>query len=47
MESCRSRLIDLLREVAAARSAGYNVLEDLPGVPLAPAFRFGQRGKEP
>ena len=47
MESCRSRLIGLLREVAAARSAGYNVLEDLRDVPLAPAFRFGQRGKEP
>ncbi len=47
MESCRSLLIDLLREVAAARSAGYNVLEDLRDVPLAPAFRFGQRGKEP
>ena len=46
MESCRSRLIDLLREVAGARSAGYNVLEDLPDVALAPPFRFGRRGKE-
>ena len=46
MESCRSRLIDLLREVAGARSGGYNVLADLPDVPLAPPFRFGRRGKE-
>jgi len=46
MESCRSRLIDLLREVAGARSAGYGVLGDLPDVALAPPFRFGRRGKE-
>jgi MerR family copper efflux transcriptional regulator len=29
MESSRSRLIDVLRDVAAARSAGYNVLWEL------------------
>ena len=46
IESCRSRLIDLLRDVAAARSAGYDVLENLPDVALAPPFRFGRRGKE-
>ena len=46
IESCRSRLIDLLREVAGARSGGYGVLADLPDVALAPPFRFGRRGKE-
>jgi len=46
MESCRSRLIDLLREVAGARSAGYSVLADLPDVASTPPFRFGRRGKE-
>jgi MerR family copper efflux transcriptional regulator len=46
MESCRSRLIDVLRDVAAARSAGYNVLWDLPDDAPAPPFRFGRRSKE-
>ena len=46
MESCRSRLIDVLRDVAAGRSAGYDVLGDLPDVSLAPPFRFGRRSKE-
>jgi len=46
MESCRARLIDVLRDVAAARSAGYDVLADLPDVELVPPFRFGRRGKE-
>jgi DNA-binding transcriptional MerR regulator len=45
MESCRSRLIDVLRDVAKGRSAGYDVLGDLPDVPLAPPFRFGRRSK--
>lgn len=45
MESCRSRLIDVLRDVAAGRSAGYDVLGDLPDVTLAPPFRFGRRSK--
>ena len=46
MESCRSRLIDVLRDVAAGRSAGYDVLGDLPDVALVPPFRFGRRSKE-
>jgi MerR family Zn(II)-responsive transcriptional regulator of zntA len=46
MESCRSRLIDVLRDVASARSAGYEVLRDLPDVEVATPFRFGRRGKE-
>ena len=46
MESCRSRLIDVLRNVAAGRSAGYEVLRDLPDVPLVPPFRFGRRSRE-
>ncbi|HEV2670067.1 MAG TPA: MerR family transcriptional regulator [Gemmatimonadales bacterium] len=43
MESCRSRLIDVLRDVAAARSAGYSALGHLPDVALPPPFRFGRR----
>ena len=46
MESCRSRLIDVLRDVAAARSAGYGVLGDLPDGALATPFRFGRRSRE-
>jgi hypothetical protein len=45
MESCRSRLIDVLRDVAAMRSGGYDVLGGLPDVSLAPPFRFGRRGR--
>jgi DNA-binding transcriptional MerR regulator len=46
MESCRSRLIEVLRDVAAARSAGYEVLAGLPDIALLPPFRFGRRSKE-
>jgi DNA-binding transcriptional MerR regulator len=42
-ESCRARLIDVMREVAAARSSGYDSLGSLPDVTLAPPFRFGRR----
>jgi MerR family copper efflux transcriptional regulator len=45
MESCRSRLIDVMRDVAAARSAGYDVLGDLPDAGVATPFRFGRRAK--
>jgi len=45
MESCRARLIDVMQEVAAARTRGYDVLRSLPDVALAPPFRFGRRGK--
>jgi len=45
MESCRSRLIDVLRDVAAARSAGYSALHKLPDVALLPPFRFGRRSR--
>ena len=45
MESCRSRLIDVLRDVAAGRSAGYDVLSDLPDAAVAAPFRFGRRSK--
>ena len=45
MESCRSRLIDVLRDVAKGRSAGYDVLESLPDVAVFPPFRFGRRSK--
>jgi DNA-binding transcriptional MerR regulator len=43
MESCRSRLIDVMRDVAAARTAGYDRLSRLPDVQDAPPFRFGRR----
>ena len=43
MESCRSRLIDVMRDVAAARTAGYDRLSSLPDVQDAPPFRFGRR----
>jgi DNA-binding transcriptional MerR regulator len=46
MESCRARLIDVLRDVAAARSGGYDVLDGLPDVALLPPFRFGRRSRE-
>jgi MerR family transcriptional regulator, copper efflux regulator len=46
MESCRSRLIDVLRDVAAGRSAGYDALGDLPDAAVATPFRFGRRSKE-
>jgi DNA-binding transcriptional MerR regulator len=46
MESCRSRLTDVMRDVAAARSGGYDVLDGLPDAALATPFRFGRRGKE-
>lgn len=45
METCRSHLIDVLRNVAAARSRGYSALANLPDVAVAvpPPFRFGRR----
>ncbi|HLZ46532.1 MAG TPA: MerR family transcriptional regulator [Gemmatimonadales bacterium] len=46
LESCRSRLIDVLRDVAAARSAGYAVLDSLPDVAVPPPFRFGRRRRD-
>jgi MerR family copper efflux transcriptional regulator len=45
MERCRGHLIDLMRDAAAARSAGYNALSSLPEVALLPPFRFGKRAK--
>ncbi|HWC74309.1 MAG TPA: MerR family transcriptional regulator [Gemmatimonadales bacterium] len=45
MEKCRSHLIDVMRNVAAARSAGYSALENLPDVAVPPPFRFGRRSK--
>jgi DNA-binding transcriptional MerR regulator len=45
MESCRARLTDVMRDVAAARSAGYDVLGDLPDGATATPFRFGRRRK--
>jgi DNA-binding transcriptional MerR regulator len=46
MESCRARLTDVMRDIAAARSGGYDVLKKLPDVVPPPPFRFGRRGKE-
>ena len=46
MESCRSRLTDVMRDVAAARSGGYDVLGGLPDVDVATPFRFGRRSRE-
>ena len=46
MDVCRDRLIDVLRDVAAARSAGYGVLNSLPDVALPVLFRFGRRRKD-
>jgi DNA-binding transcriptional MerR regulator len=46
MEGCRAHLIDVMRDVAAARSAGYDALRRLPDASHAPPFRFGRRGKE-
>ena len=45
LESCRTRLIDVMRDVAAARSGGYDALGSLSDVALAPPFRFGRRSK--
>lgn len=44
METCRSHLIEIMRDVAAARTRGFDVLETLPD-PLSAAapFRFGRR----
>ncbi|MGH7519700.1 MAG: MerR family transcriptional regulator [Gemmatimonadales bacterium] len=46
MEGCRIRLTDVMRDVAAARSGGYDVLNRLPDVALHAPFRFGRRGRE-
>ena len=45
LENCRAKLTDVMRDVAAARSAGYDVLHDLGDVTEAPPFRFGRRSK--
>ncbi len=47
MEQCRHQLIDVLRDVAAGRSAGYEALEKLPDIRLPVPFRFGRRRKDP
>ena len=42
METCRSHLIEMMREVAGARTRGFDVLGTLPDpLPVAP-FRFGR-----
>lgn len=46
MEGCRDRLINVLRDVAAGRSAGYDALSSLPDVRLPVLFRFGRRRKD-
>ena len=46
LERSRARLIDVMRDVAAARTGGYDVLSNLPVAPVSPPFRFGRRGKE-
>lgn len=46
MEQCRQRLIDVMRDVAAGRSAGYDALTSLPDVRLPAPFRFGRRRKD-
>lgn len=43
LERCREHLIDVMRDVAAARSAGYSALGRLPDVAQPPPFRFGRR----
>ena len=44
METCRSHLIEMMREVAAARTRGFDALETLPAPQSAVApFRFGRR----
>jgi DNA-binding transcriptional MerR regulator len=43
METCRSHLIEMMREVAAARTRGFDVLETLPTPLTAAPFRFGRR----
>jgi MerR family Zn(II)-responsive transcriptional regulator of zntA len=45
LERCRARLIDVMRDVASARSAGYGVLSNLPEGAVPPPFRFGRRRK--
>src|SRR5205809_1389767 len=46
LEGCRAKLTEVMRDAAAARSAGYDVLSDLGDAPSAPPFRFGRRSKE-
>jgi DNA-binding transcriptional MerR regulator len=45
MESCRARLTEVMRDVAAARTRGYDALSKLPDEAHPPPFRFGRRGK--
>lgn len=46
LERCRQYLIDVMRDVAAARSSGYGALRSLPEVALPPPFRFGRRSRD-
>jgi len=46
LEGCRTRLTDVMRDAAAARSGGYDVLSKLPDVAPPLPFRFGRRGRE-
>jgi len=46
MEQCRHQLIEVLRDVAAGRSAGYDALGNLPDIRLPAPFRFGRRRKD-
>lgn len=46
LENCRSKLTDVMRDAAAARSAGYDVLGDLGDVVHSPPFRFGRGTKD-
>jgi MerR family transcriptional regulator, copper efflux regulator len=45
LERCRQHLTDVMRDVAAARSSGYNALGNLPEAALPPPFRFGRRSR--
>lgn len=45
-ESCRANLTDVMRDAAAARSAGYDVLSELGDAIHRPPFRFGRGTKE-
>lgn len=45
LERCRQHLIDVMQDVAAARSSGYHALGNLPEAALPPRFRFGRRSR--
>ncbi|MGH7529337.1 MAG: MerR family transcriptional regulator [Gemmatimonadales bacterium] len=46
-ERCRARLIDVMRDVAAARSRGYAALGELPHDLASPPYQFGRRSSKP